>query len=89
MTALCSTKHDGNVEQTVCFVLVPTRSEALRHTHFAMLPVNIPPVTVTTVGAPQAMIVPPSSSASLLLKVPPSMVTLDPPNSSLSPEQYT
>lgn len=60
-----------------------------RQAHFAELLMNSPPVIVTTVGVPHATIPPPSSSALLFRNVPPAIVTLEPPASLLSPEQYT
>lgn len=60
-----------------------------RCTHFALLLRKTPPVMVTTVGVPHATTAPPSSSARLLLNVPPSIVTREPPIPRLFPEQYT
>lgn len=59
-----------------------------QQTYVAVLSLKVPPVMVITVLCPQATIAPPSSSAWLALKVPPSMMTTEPPKSLLSPEQY-
>lgn len=59
----------------------------LAQTHLAVLLLKKPPVMFTTVGVPHATSAPPSSRARLSLNVPPSIVTLEPPNSKLSPEQ--
>lgn len=54
-----------------------------------MLFLNNPPVMVTTVVSPHTTSAPPYSSASLSSKVPPAIVTLEPPKSKLFPEQNT
>lgn len=58
------------------------------HTYLAVLLLNAPPVIDTTIDVPHATIAPPSSSAWLLLNVPPSIVHSAPPTSLLAPEQY-
>ena len=62
---------------------------SMRCPYLAVLLLKRPPKIVTTVEFPHATTAPPSSSAWLSLNVPPSIVTLEPPKSLLSPEQYT